>query len=516
MVKNLVFSKKKYIFAQIGNNMTKLLRIAYIKDHSIEEIVDSHVKYVTKPTIELDFIEEDDETKRFPSMKFVERIVEDNQNPVPRAFTLYTKYEFLIHTIISRCRARDGECTLDYDYFRNLLGKQYGNMLHNLQLMQIINISSVFEIGKSSRIISLLDWEIGFKSVNNLKLLEFSDKLKDYIKKLESKKKNEHIGILGRKLYYDYVSNLSKIELVKKDEVIEFLENYPFSSLKQKSCYYDNIENYEKRKGSISSIDYRGRIYNVLTNCPRVLRRFFNLKLDVDIANSQPLLFCNFLIKKFRIKHDIIKELSLIDIELFNNKISKDYNKGQLLRGQLKNNGLQVPNCADLPTDILLYIYTCMKGIFWDNFVSIFFDTLERAEVKENLFREVFYSYSTTMRHKEFGKIFAQIYPNVWKVIRSMKKEETKLWDAITKVESKLFHSILKQCYKRGWAVTSIHDAIIVLNVPENKGFNVDDLKNIILKEYGKIGLFPTLHVDYFHEEKDETMELIEEFSKPL
>ena len=90
----------------------------------------------------------------------------------------------------------------------------------------------------------------------------------------------------------------------------------------------------------------------------------------------------------------------------------------------LKNSKLERTLYVGIPIDVLLYLYSCMKGLFWDDFVTTFHE-LDRGEVKENLFREVFYSHTRTMRYKEYGKVFAEIYPNVWHLIREMKKGNT-------------------------------------------------------------------------------------------
>ena len=79
-----------------------------------------------------------------------------------------------------------------------------------------------------------------------------------------------------------------------------------------------------------------------------------------------------------------------------------------------------------------------------------------------------------------------------------MKKDAELLCNRITKVESELFHAILNQCFERDWVVVSIHDAIVVLDVKANENLNIDELKGIILKEYQKHGLFPSLKVETF------------------
>ncbi len=478
----------------------KQIRFAYLTDHSIDEIVDAHVNYVTSPRMEPDeenTIFEEQEGK-LPLWIPAFKVVEEGES-APRKAILKPKYMFLLHVIIMRCRNRKGACRLDYAFFTDLIGKSFGKMLHNLSLMGIIYLSDTFKIGKESRLIELKDWNIGFyDNIDNRIIRNYLSELEDDKKKKDKGKKEEIIKTLGKDFYDCYSNNLSQLDLVKRNEAVEYVNSRGYDSPIQEHFYKSSIENFDKDNLRITSVDERGRIYHYLTNCPRVLRHFFNLKYDVDIANSQPLLFSDFLIKNYNIDYSIIDYIRYIDNSLLvDNRDNNIYNKGKQLCKLLNNSDLEVQKYKDIPSDVLAYIYSCMKGLFWDDFVTTFAE-LDRGEVKESLFREVFYSHSRTMRYKQYGKVFAEIYPSVWHLIREMKKDAEQLCDKITRVESKLFHTILERCFAKGWVVTSIHDAVIVLDVPENEGIDEGELIDVILSEYRKHGLIPTVHLEKF------------------
>ena len=482
----------------------KTIKIAYLKDHSIDEIVDAHVRYVTSPRLEVDeersYLEElgdEDRDKRFPNWVVEFKTVEEG-NPAPRKAILTHKYKFLLHEIIMLCRAsKSNSVHLNYDDHVKVLGKEYGNMLYNLSLMGIISLSKKYAVGKESRTISLLDWNIGFMYNIDKIVKEYYFKLKKEIKKRDKKKQKAICDALGKDFVSRYNHNLSLIELTKKDDAIEYINTRKYINVESEHFYHSCIEDFNSKNNVITSIDERGRIYHFLTNCPRTLRRFFNLKCDVDVSNSQPLLFCNFLIQRFNIDFSLIHFIKNIDNNLFNNNDNIIYYKGKQLCKMLKDRKLEASAYKDIPPDVLLYIYSCMNGIFWDDFVKTFHE-LDRGGVKENLFREVFYSYSRTMKYKEYGKAFAKIYPSVWHLIREMKKDAELLCNRITKVESELFHAILSKCFERGWVVVSIHDAIVVLDVEANNTLNVEELKDIMLTEYNAHGLCPTLKIETF------------------
>ena len=484
---------------------TRKIRLAYLTDHSIDEIVDAHIKYVTSPRVEYDEewkkVDDGDGVSKFPTWEPSFHVVEEGDK-TPRRATLIPKYIFLLNEIITLCRATRNNCIqLNYADHVEVLGKVYGDMLYNLDNMRIISLSNVFEIGKESRKISLVDWNIGFKdNIENKKVREYFFELGKLIIKKEKEKVAHICDTLGKDFVQRYNENLSQILLVKKEDAIAYIEGRKFESPSSEQFYRYCIEDFNEGRKYITSIDDRGRIYHFLTNCPRLLRGFFNLKYDVDISNSQPLLFCNFLIKNYNIDFSLIEFIRNIDNNLLidNNKDNNNiYYKGKQLRKILKDSKLERTLYVSIPIDVLLYLYSCMNGFFWDDFVKTFHE-LDRGEVKVNLFREVFYSHSRTMRYKEYGKVFAEIYPSVWRLIREMKKDAELLCNQITKVESELFHEILNQCFKRDWVVVSIHDAIVVLDVKANENLDIDELKGIILSEYRKHGIFPSLKVESF------------------
>ena len=477
------------------------LQLACLTDHTIDEIMERHVMIVTSPREEpdpengyLEKLSDEDRGKRFPIWMPAFKVVEEGR-PAPRKSVLYPKYVFLLHVFISTCRSRHyGEARFNHDKLREILGKHYDDMLTTLHLMHIIYVFNDYIPGKQSRNISLEDWSIGYKACKNEKVMEYLAEYDKHLKKIEKDKQVKIDEQVGKCFVRQYNKCLAQLELIRKDEAFAYANNKVFNSPQSEHFYKACLENFKQGSCRITSVDYRGRIYHYLTNCPSELRRFFNIKYSLDIRNSQPLLFCDFLIKHYNIDYKIIKYLREISDDIIVNDGNIIYYDGKQLKKFLKARWL----CGDLlrgmPDDVLSYIYACLHGYFWDSFVTTFHE-LDRGEVKETLFAEVFYSHTRTMHKKKFGKVFAMVYPSVWQLIRELKKDAEQLCDRITKVESKLFHRILERCFENGWVVTSIHDEVVILNVPENVSLNVDDVRTIILDEYRKHGLLPTVNL---------------------
>ena len=468
----------------------KTINRAYFTDVNLDDIISRHIELATSPKVHYEWKDGGKPDDRWGiRMGEYEAIVDKEGKKPPRKAILVHKYKFLIHDIIMRCRAsKDNSIQLNYARYVDVLGKAYGDMLKTLNDLEIIHLSTTYTMGKSSRHISLNNWNIGFVEDGNIKVIEYAERLRrtflESVKNYTSKYNNSTI-------IKKYNDSLSQLELIDRDGALEYIESRKtsFKSPHVYNYYKSRIEDFNKGDLLVSSIDSNGRIYHYLTNLPKSLKRFFNIRWQLDIANSHPLLFSYFLIKEYNISRDIIIFLNSLQY----NDIIECHNKGKQLRKLLKNNGVDVQDTRILPNDVLQYVFVAMKGRFWDDFVEVF-HTLERGEVKSTLFREVFYSHSTTTRNREYAKQFAQMYPNVWHSIRLMKKEsKDNLPNRMMAFESKLFGAILKRCYENDWCVVSIHDAVVVLDVPMNDNLDIDTLKGIMSEEYERFGLYPTI-----------------------
>jgi hypothetical protein len=159
----------------------------------------------------------------------------------------------------------------------------------------------------------------------------------------------------------------------------------------------------------------------------------------------------------------------------------------------LKNNGIESKN---IPIDVIEYIAKTQHGKFYDDFIADYGD-IERSEIKKKVFSQVFYSHVDDVFVTKFCKAFKKRYPNVWRVIYKLKeKSDDKLPLVMMKNESILFRPILIECWRRGWKVVNIHDALVVFDVKENKTVDMKELKAIIEDVYNKHNLYPTVKLE--------------------
>ena len=304
------------------------------------------------------------------------------------------------------------------------------------------------------------------------------------------------------------------------------------------------------------SPDANGRLYHIGTRLPNNLKKYTNIKLSIDCKNSHLLLFNNLLLSYYlnpslininnyfnlSINNNLFNLYYIILFDLFNYPyhyfVDKSYN-------HLKDKGLEndvIAKVEKIPQDVWHYMYDSSRGMLWDYFIDYFKDDEElkalgsekerRSFVKKSMFGNVFYDARTRINkvnrstgdenpNSKWALAFREKYPNVFKIINHYKKElkrqcedearkkikikngkkkevpEVQLSHLMMRLESQIFTSILVRLFKkRGLHVMGIHDAIVVLEgldkCPESK------IREIMIEEYAKFGLVPTLSVDVY------------------
>ena len=248
------------------------MRIAMLMDEdlSIDNIIARHIELVTTPK------ERVVDLKIENNVPVFETEVVREAKPAPRKAILLPKYIYLIHTIIMRCRADKCHFTkLSYKTMIEVLGKHYTDMLRTLEDMGIIGLTTAYEVGKYGRSILLRNWNIGFTVTKNKKVIEYAQKVAelvgDYIEDgIKKYGDNEFIK--------NYQDSLTLLQLTKKNEAIDYIRNKKYLSIKSKEFYLGKIESFNYDDKMIHSIDDNNRIYHYMTNLPRDLKCFFNIK----------------------------------------------------------------------------------------------------------------------------------------------------------------------------------------------------------------------------------------------
>lgn len=397
--------------------------------------------------------------------------------PKPSRMILKQKYQYMLHLIITRCKFhKDGICYLHAQFYRDhIFNDHFSDMLSTLCRMAIISMGS-YQPKKHSSSIRLLDWNISYRTVYNKKFIKWEQALEKW-KPTPKYERNE---------FTDYYNDcLRCLRLTDKKGAQNYIKDNLTNKSEHKYHYYKAcVDEFNSEELGIKSIDEQGRIYHFLTSLPKDLREYYNIKYELDVANSHPLLLNKYLIEYYNIDYNIL-------LFMYSNIIY--HYDVEYLSEILKINNLEL---NDVPMDVIEYIAKTQHGKFYDDFISEFGD-IERSEIKKKVFSQVFYSHLDAPFVSKFCKAFINKYPNVWEVIHKLKvKTGDKLPHMMMNDESNLFKPIIEECWLRGWKVVNLHDALIVFDVEENKAVEVKELKAIIEEQYNKLYLLPTVKLE--------------------
>ncbi len=252
----------------------KNFTLAYLKDVDIDHIIDMHIAYS-----------------------------ESENKPKPSKSILKQKYQYMLHLIITRCKYHQGGiCYLNAQFYRDhIFNDHFSDMLATLSRLSIISLG-IYVPKKHSTTICLLDWNIGFRTVYNKKFSKWEQALK----KWKPTPKYEPNKFTDR-----YNDCLKSLRLTDKEGAQKYISDNLKNKSTHKYHYYSACVNeFNAEKMGIYNIDEQGRIYHFLTSLPKELRQYYNIKYELDVANSHPLLINYNLTNYYNINNNILSLVS--------------------------------------------------------------------------------------------------------------------------------------------------------------------------------------------------------------
>ena len=427
------------------------------------------------------------------------------------------KVQYLQHIIIRRAYSKkdSGAFRLNSQILKAIIGDEYKTMLSVLIKMgflrwgdgkngNLIGKYYFYEAGSYSRIFSIPEGnDVEKVATNNARVIKYLQKESEQMERYRESVLRPRIeSKYGKDFQKEYEISLSKIDLIDNLGFQSFVEQ----RLKEKpdsKLYYEYVrEGLDEKKKHIQKVDSAGRIYHILTNSKREVKQFLNIAISADCKNSHPVLFNYFIFQAHNIS---IEEAYTMSLAM--HSITDASNIRKSLSGVIDS------NLIDLFTnDELKYIYETSTGQFWDNILETL-PEYNRAEVKEKMFAEVFYSNSNQVKQYQiFGIKFQKQFPNVMKLIKFWKKEENREWVkeymdthgistdkptaalsiAMMNLEARIFTEVLKRMYSKRWRAFHIHDCIIVPQTRSKNQPAKNEVVAIMKDEYKKYGLVPT------------------------
>ncbi len=265
-----------------------------------------------------------------------------------------------------------------------------------------------------------------------------------------------------------------------------------------------------------------GRVHSNISSLNTDLRQFLRVNskklVNVDIANSQPLIFGVILMNWFKNGGKLDSFFSLdfspkkskfyydfpsFDLPSFcpqitsNNPINIDINSpfSSSSFSSSSHPPPYVDNFTFLPLDVKEYLKLCQEGRLYEYLMKESQIAPEqRKEYKKTFFGRVFFC-NNSHEYKE-QRDFQALFPNVWKVITKLKENDyTALPKLLQKVESSLIiNRVVRTAMVTipGIWLQTIHDSVLTL--PEYE----KDIVAIIKSEFARINLVPTVRVDRY------------------
>ena len=445
---------------------------------------------------------------------------------------ILNKAIYLVHTIAYRQATNREEnvegASIQYAILQRTIGEDVYELLRSLQQLCYIEIDGKYIVGTSSKHYKVLD-NITTTHCSNHTIKKYINKTKELLKDAVLKRMTtpEFRAEYGDFFAETYIKHLNKFKIKDENGFNKYI-NEQIAIQPTKESYYNFIKESLKNDFKIFSIDYNNRIYHILTSLERELKQFINIRFSLDCKNSHPLLFNYFI---FNAKGISIELSYLISSILFNidysfiYSISNNHYDIEKLCNILINNNIEKSIIAKFTPDELLYIYKTTKGLFWDDILTEHQgEGYDRAEIKQKMFAEVFYSKTPKIAWKEFAKEFKAQYPNVYGLIERWKEplkhddlkncllarnkavlldgkaytkdQETALPNIMMDLESEIFREVLKSLYRKRIPAVHIHDAVVI---PDTRAqVDVEKVESVMRDVYMKFGLHPTFSVDTY------------------
>lgn len=445
---------------------------------------------------------------------------------------ILNKAIYLVHTITYRQATNREEnvegASIQYAILQRTIGEDVYELLRSLQQLGYIEIDGKYIVGTSSKHYKVLD-NITTTHCSNHTIKKYINKTKELLKDAVLKRMTtpEFRAEYGDFFAETYIKNINKFKIKDENGFNKYV-NEQIAIQPTKESYYNFIKESFKNDFKIFSIDYNNRLYHILTSLERELKQFINIRFSIDCKNSHPLLFNYFI---FNTKSISIELSYLISSILFNidysfiYSISNNHYDIEKLCNILINNNIEKSIIAKFTPDELLYIYKTTKGLFWDDILTEHQgEGYDRAEIKQKMFAEVFYSKTPKIAWKEFAKEFKKKYPNVYNLIIRWKeptkykdlndcllarnkavlldgkaytqKPETALPNVMMDLESEIFREVLKSLYRKRIGAVHIHDAIVIPYTRAN--VDAEQIESVMRDVYKKYGLHPTFSVDEY------------------
>ena len=277
----------------------------------------------------------------------------------------------------------------------------------------------------------------------------FDDLTRDQEKKLGEALLAEVRSICGKDVFISHNISLEKLT--------KLMDRY--------NSHMISIERIDVKDFNFRDDKTAGRLHTNLTNFPSDLKQFLKLEgqplVGRDLISSQPVFLSCMMLKKYK--------------------------------------------KTEMPDDVFRFIQLCLDGgkqgdadIY--TYIMHQHGITDRKQFKTQFYKQVLFGRVPCQKFPEVTKAFIAEFPSVWAFILQQKSDVKKYGDKahaqlainLQKHESKLFIGAAADVMNRGIKVLTLHDALYVIDTPENIALADEIILSRFMEKYGVV---PTLSV---------------------
>ena len=411
---------------------------------------------------------------------------------VPR---YYEKYLWIVHCIV-KGNQENKNCYQEYVHLNKkklerFIGSRYTtNIINQLIQSGIIERDTSYQVNVRSMSYRLTETyrnsPINHIEITGSKTLNYERKNKEY-------RRTQRSFLMKDKTLQQLHYNAREVNIDIAGAGSFINEHYANGtlSLGQLNSYKYTIDTIgtDEMKNDYKRNDKTGRIYHGVANCPRDLRGFLSYNgeplYQVDISNSQPLLFCP-LIDRY-ISATKIPEFTCTN-QIYSNILHSYY----LLLPSSISSYISSPYVLTItyPQDVRLYCELTSKGKFYEYLMrEIGIPEIERDQFKTKFFERIFYSRLPKKREYRYSQKFKVLFPTVYKAVMWYKKKDHKdLPIELQRVESDVVikgvcnRLVLENAPNRRPFFVTVHDSVVCLekDAPYIKQLMEEELTNVL------------------------------------
>jgi hypothetical protein len=246
--------------------------------------------------------------------------------------------------------------------------------------------------------------------------------------------------------------------------------------------------------------DRQGRVHTNVTNLWKKLRSFLRMRgqplVNIDIANSQPLLFALELVN--RMTNETVNSNNHIEQSSFPSLSPSPFPFHYDAEGSSYTENIDTHD--KLPADVKKYLELTQAGVFYEFMMGILaVPSEERKKFKGDFFGKVFYCKSTYYTKER--RAFLDEFPTVFQHITSLKRDDPRNAPlALQRTESQFVIGTVCRRLVEEFPITpvlTIHDSI--LTTP----YHAETALRVMREEFARLGIRPTLRVEDYRADQE-------------